>query len=119
MEDIWDVKCKEFEWGGLSDVSGSDRRAIAQHKLENTHFPVEMGMRTTNWAQTVVAAVKRVQFVSDRMSYIIMRGRWFPKYHKNILLGAINGKVGRKDIFILTIGNESLHEISNDKMELK
>jgi hypothetical protein len=32
-----------------------------------------------------------------------------------ILLGYFNAKVGREDIFKLTIGNESLHEISNDK----
>jgi hypothetical protein len=24
----------------------------------------------------IISAVKRVQFVSDRMSYIILRGRW-------------------------------------------
>jgi hypothetical protein len=38
----------------------------------------------------------------------------FPKYHMKILLGDLNAKVGREDIFKLTIGNESLHEISND-----
>jgi hypothetical protein len=38
----------------------------------------------------------------------------FPKYKMKILLGDFNIKVGREDIFKLTIGNESLHEISND-----
>jgi hypothetical protein len=38
----------------------------------------------------------------------------FPKYHMNILLGDFNAKVGNGDIFKPTIGNESLHEISND-----
>jgi hypothetical protein len=38
----------------------------------------------------------------------------FPKYHMKVLLGDFNAKVGREDIFKLTIGNESLHEISND-----
>jgi hypothetical protein len=38
----------------------------------------------------------------------------FPKYHMNILLGVLNAKVGREDIFKLTIGNENLHEIRND-----
>jgi hypothetical protein len=33
---------------------------------------------------------------------------------ENILLGNFNAKVGRKDIFKLTIWNESLHEISID-----
>jgi exonuclease III len=95
----------------------------------------------------IISAVKRVEFVSDKMSYIILRGRWchimvlnvhaptedkiddvkdsfyeelehvfdkFPKYHMKILLGDFNAKVGRKDIFKPTIGNESLHEISTD-----
>jgi hypothetical protein len=45
-------------------------------------FCMERGMRTMNWVQgsvhkRIISAVKRVQFVSDRMSYIILRGRWF------------------------------------------
>ena len=31
-----------------------------------------------------------------------------------ILLGDFNGKVGRENIFKLTIGNEILHQDSND-----
>jgi hypothetical protein len=31
-----------------------------------------------------------------------------------ILLGHFNAKVGREDIFKPTVGNKSLHEISND-----
>jgi hypothetical protein len=97
----------------------------------------------------IISAVKRVEFVSDRMSYIILKGCWchiivlnvhaptedktddvkdsfyeelervfdkFPKYeyHMKILLRHFNAKVGREDIFKPTIGNESLHEISND-----
>jgi hypothetical protein len=38
----------------------------------------------------------------------------FPRYIMKILLGDFNAKVGRENIFKLTIGNESLHEISND-----
>jgi hypothetical protein len=38
----------------------------------------------------------------------------FPKYHMKILLGDFNAKVGREDIFKPTIGDDSLHEISND-----
>jgi hypothetical protein len=93
----------------------------------------------------IIAAVKRVEFVSYRMSYIILRDRWcyiivlnvhaptedktddvkdsfynklecvfdkFRKYHMQILLRDFN--VGKEDIFQLTYGNESLHEISND-----
>jgi hypothetical protein len=38
----------------------------------------------------------------------------FPRYHMKILLGDFNAKVGREDIFEPIIGNESLHEASND-----
>jgi hypothetical protein len=36
----------------------------------------------------------------------------FSKYHKKILLGDFNTKVGKENIFKSTTGNESLHEIS-------
>jgi hypothetical protein len=38
----------------------------------------------------------------------------FPKYHTKILLGDFNANLGKEDIFKPTIGNESLHEGSND-----
>jgi exonuclease III len=38
----------------------------------------------------------------------------FPRYHMKILLGDFNAKVGREDIFKPIIGNENLHEASND-----
>jgi hypothetical protein len=38
----------------------------------------------------------------------------FPRYHMKSLLGDFNVKVGRADIFKPVIGNESLHEASND-----
>jgi hypothetical protein len=38
----------------------------------------------------------------------------FPRYHMKILLGDFNAKVGRENIFKSRIGNESLHQDSND-----
>jgi hypothetical protein len=38
----------------------------------------------------------------------------FSKYHIKMLLGNSNAKVGREDSFKPTVGNERLHEISND-----
>jgi len=38
----------------------------------------------------------------------------FPKYHMKILLGDFNAKAGRENIFKPTIGQESLHQVSND-----
>ena len=95
----------------------------------------------------LVSTVKRIEFVSDRLSYIVLRGRWlyiilvnvhapseekreelkdsfceeleevfvhFPKYHMKILLGEFNAKLCREDIFKSIIGQESLHQDSND-----
>jgi hypothetical protein len=97
--------------------------------------------------QRILSAIKRVESVSDRISYTVLRGHWcniivqnvlapteersddskdgfyeeleqgfnhFPKYHIKILLGDFNAKLGREDTFKPTIGNESLHEDSND-----
>jgi exonuclease III len=94
-----------------------------------------------------VSAVKRVEFLNDRMSYIILRARQcdiivlnvyaptedkidgvkysfceelehvfnkFLKYHMKILLGDFSAKAGKENIFKPTIGNGSLHDISND-----
>jgi hypothetical protein len=96
----------------------------------------------------ILSAVKEVEFVSDMISYIILRGLWchlivlrvndatedknvyvndtfyeelehgfhgVRKYHTKILLGDFIAKLGKEDIFKQTIGNETLHEISNDK----
>ena len=38
----------------------------------------------------------------------------FPKYHMKNLLADFNAKVGRMNIFKPTIGQESLHQDSND-----
>jgi hypothetical protein len=38
----------------------------------------------------------------------------FPKYHITSLLGDFNAKVGREDTSKPMIGNESLHQDSND-----
>jgi hypothetical protein len=38
----------------------------------------------------------------------------FPKYFMKILLRDFNAKLGREDTFKPTIGNESLHDNSND-----
>jgi len=95
----------------------------------------------------LISAVKGIEFLSDRLSYIVLRGRrlhiilvnvhasseekseelkdnfyeeleevfdHFPKYHMKILLGNFNAKVGREDIFKPIIGQESLHQDSNE-----
>jgi len=41
-------------------------------------------------------------------------GPYFPKYYMKILLGEFNATVGRENIFKPTVGNDSLHQDSND-----
>jgi len=97
----------------------------------------------------ISSAVKRVEFVSDRLIYTVLRGFWSniivlkvnaPSeekcddskdsfyeelgqdfdiflYQMKNLLGNFNAKVGRGNIFKPTIGNESLHQNSNDNAE--
>jgi hypothetical protein len=89
----------------------------------------------------IVSTVKKEEFISDRMSYIILRGRWcdiialnvhaptedklddvkdrfneeveyvFDKYHMKFLLRDFNAKICREYFFKPTIGNEGLHEL--------
>jgi hypothetical protein len=76
----------------------------------------------------MVSAVRRGEFVSDRVSYIVLRGPgvislfwicmyqvskkwWFKReFHMKIILDGFNTKVGRENIFKPTIGSESLHQ---------
>jgi len=90
----------------------------------------------------IAQTVKRVEFVSDRVSYLVPRGHWF-----NIIVLNVHAlseeksddskysfydeieqafyhfpnfhmtpKVGRENIFKLTTGNEGLHQETNDKI---
>jgi hypothetical protein len=61
----------------------------------------------------IISAVKRVEFVSDSMSYIILK-RSIPKVPHENSVRRFQCKGGEEDIFKPTIGNESFHETSND-----
>jgi hypothetical protein len=98
----------------------SDGNGNANRHLE-TGFFVHRGVRS---------AVKRVKFICDTMSYIILRGHWCDTKdglrgtgvciqstvhvsHENIWLGNFNTKVGREDILKPKNRNENLNEIIN------
>jgi hypothetical protein len=49
--------------------------------------------------------------ISESLGYVFDQ---FLRYNMKTIFGDFNAKVGRENIFKPTIGNESLHEISND-----
>jgi hypothetical protein len=65
----------------------------------NAHAPTEDKIYVMK-----VSFYKEVERVIDK----------FPKYQRKILLRYFSAKASREDIFKPIIGNESLHEISND-----
>jgi hypothetical protein len=69
------------------------------------------------WCHIIVLNVQKIKTDDVKDSFYKELARvfdQFPKYNMKILLGDFNPKVDREDIFKLTIGDESLHEISND-----
>jgi hypothetical protein len=52
--------------------------------------------------------------VEGRVQDLYPKFDHFPKYHMKILLGDFNAKVGRQNIFKPTLGNDRLHQDSND-----
>jgi len=133
---------QEVKWDKGGTVRAGDYDFFYGKGNENHKLGTDFFVR-----RRIVLAVKRVEFVSDRLSHIVLGGRWrnitdvmgmhqvrkkvmsqkivfyeeleqvfdhFPKYHMEMLLGDFNAKVGRENIFKPTIGQESLHQDSND-----
>jgi hypothetical protein len=72
------------------------------------------------WCDIIVLNVRpptenKIDYLKDRfykeLEHVFDK---FPKNHMKIFLGDFSAKVDKEDIFKPTIGNESLHEISNE-----
>jgi len=116
--------CRRLRWKKSGTVIAED-------------FSTEKETKIINWEQDfvhhrIISAVKTVEFVSDRVSYVVLRSGWCnisvckvhaPSEEKSedskavlwgIRAGDFNPKVGRENIFKPTTKNESLHYDSND-----
>jgi hypothetical protein len=66
------VGVQEVRWGrGNSEPTGEYTFFYGKEK-ENHELSAGFFVH-----KTVISAVKKVEFVSDRMSYIVLRGRWY------------------------------------------
>jgi hypothetical protein len=121
----------EVRWEGCGTKPAGEYTFFFGKGNENYELGTDFSVH-----KIIISAVKRVEFVSNGMSYIILRGRWchiiilnvhaptedktnnvkdsfyervfdkFPRNHVKILLGDFNAKVGWEDIFKPIIGNE-------------
>jgi hypothetical protein len=94
--EIWYVQCKKFYRAGSvmtvakqknikvrlhGECRKSDATEVAPSQQANIYFSVERGMRIMNYVQflfvykRIISSVKRVGFVSNRISYIILKER--------------------------------------------
>jgi exonuclease III len=67
------VGVQEVRWEGSGIVPAGEYTLFCGNGNENQEF----GTRFFFVHERIISAVKRVEFVWDRMSYIIQRGRWF------------------------------------------
>jgi hypothetical protein len=74
----------------------SDGRRVALNGQRIIHFSMEQGMGIINYGQVsfiykrIVSSVRRMEFIGDRMSYIILRDLWY-----NIII--LNVQAPRED----------------------
>ena len=135
------VSVQEVRWDKVGTLRAGDFNFFLWKRKPNLQLGTGFYVN-----HRIVSAVRRVLFVSDRMSYVVLTGHWFNiivlnvhapseeksddlkdgfyeeleqifynflKYHVKILLGDGNAKFGGENIFVLTIGNESLPQDSS------
>jgi hypothetical protein len=75
---------------------------VAPNEQVNIHFSMEKYLKIINWVQVfrtkrIISAVKRVEFVSDGLSYITLRSRWC-----NIIVLNVHAPTGDKIVDLRT-----------------
>jgi hypothetical protein len=63
------VGVQEVRWEGSGTAPAGEHTFFYEKEIENHEFRIGSFIH-----KRIVSAVKRVEFVSDRMSYIILRG---------------------------------------------
>jgi hypothetical protein len=81
----------------------SDGTEVAPNQQANINFSMVRGMRIVNYVLVflytrIVSAVKRVEFISDKM-YIILRGRWCDIIVRSVLAPTEDKIDGMEDSF--------------------
>jgi hypothetical protein len=86
---------------------------VAPNKQESSELSKERGMRTMIWVQVFIREsyqqLRRVEFVSDRISHITLRGHWFLIIVLNVHFPTEDKIDNLKDSFYMEL--ESLFDI--------
>jgi len=80
------------------------QRGLSRNGIIN--FSMEKELKIISWEHDffihhrIISGVKRVEFISDRMSYIVLKGRWCNSFVLNMHARSEEKSVDSKDSFL-------------------